>query len=120
VSVPLLFVCRHLPEATGELDDSTEFIALKSPHGPVLQAFESHELANAILTFHGSAENVFLLTESALTPSLIARLAGQSIVIFRTNADYRGATGGEATFPWADRVIRYDPRSAVLRGVTDA
>lgn len=113
---PLLFVCRHVPDARIEAE-RTEFVPLPSPDGPVLQAFESHELAALIWEFYGSAENVFLLPETKMSPEQTAQLAGRRVLIYRTGPDYNGASLTNRDFPWADRVVRYDPGSLAARGV---
>jgi hypothetical protein len=86
----------------------------------VFQAFESHELAAAILLLYGAAENVFLLREDHLTSAQSQSLAGEQVLIFRTSDDYSDGVDANPRFPWADRVIRYDPSSRTVRGVAQA
>lgn len=117
VSKPLLFVCRHVPDAASA-EKRTEFISRESPDGPVLQAFESHELAAFIWELYGSEAYVFLLPEDEFTTEQAARIAGERVLIFRTGNDYNDSRLENLLFPWADRVIRYDPASLAARGLS--
>ena len=117
--LPLLFVCKEHPASANEAS-RTEFLTCKSPDGPVYQAFESHELAAGVMLLFGAAKNVFLLPETHLTPAEAQHLTGAPVLIYREAADYQKGIHPNPEFPWADRVIRYDPNSRAVRGVTQA
>jgi hypothetical protein len=79
-------------------------------------AFESRQLAGLVILFNGIRANVFLLPETQLSSQLLAKVAQQRVVVFRTAADYNGATSNDPGFPWPDRTICYDIASAFAHG----
>jgi hypothetical protein len=113
VPEPLLFVCRR--ESGPERAVTFRSVTIKSPTGPVFMAFESLTLASTIVQFFGIAANAFLVPETDLSPEIVGSVGKHRVVIFRTAADYQGATGHASGFPWPDRTVLYDFEAALAR-----
>ena len=105
---PLLFVCIREAPAVGP-----RFVAIESPAGPVFMAFASRDLASIFARFYGMAAGAFLLPEPQVTKQLVGSLTFHRLVIFRTVADYTGATSNDPGFPWPDRTVLYDFAAAL-------
>ena len=103
----MLFVCKlgGPPSPTPEIGAS--FILLKTPRGTFVQAFESLELAKAVVGVNGILPGVFLLPEAKLTPELRSTLESVPVFVYRNVIDYTGALRGDPRIPWEDRVVHY-------------
>jgi hypothetical protein len=89
---------------------------MESPTGPVRVAFASRELAAVIVAFLGAAAGVFLLPDTQLTPDLVGSLPRHPVLVYRTYADYKGATTNAPYFQWAQHTIDFDFAAALGRG----
>jgi len=101
----MLFVCK-LAGAPGPAPEvGASLILLETPHGPVAQAFESEALARVVWQLYGAADGVFVLPEMKLSFGLKQKLESVPVVVYRTIADYDGATLNHPRFPWLDRLV---------------
>jgi hypothetical protein len=112
---PLLFVCTREPSLRGGASPPPSFVSVKNPIGRAFVAFASQELAAAVVVFFRRAANVYLVSESQLTPELVGSITRHRVLVYRTADDYDGATANAPDFAWAEHMIDYDFAGALAR-----